>query len=87
MLGRARRRVNREKTDLRHVVLEHSHLLRCQVTEIDVAFACHPQDVVIDIGDVAHASHAETCVAKTALEHVEHVIDEGVTEVRRVHTG
>ncbi len=64
--------------------VEHSHLLRCQLTEIDVAFACHPQDVVIDIGDIAHASHAETRVAKTALEHVEHVIDEGVTEVRRV---
>ena len=84
MLGRARRSVDREESDLRHIVVEHSHLLRGQLSEIDLALARNPKDVVIDIGDIAHASHTEPRVAKTALEHIEHVIDEGMTEVRRV---
>ena len=84
MLGRARCDVDRDEADRRHVVVEHPHLLGCQRTKVDIALARDTQDVVIDVGDVAHAAHRDTGVTEAPVEHVEHVIDECMTEVRRV---
>ena len=84
MLGRARRDVDGEEADLRHVVVEYARLFGRQLPKVDAAQAGDTQDVVIDVGDVAHTSHRDSGVAEAAMEHVEHVIDEGVAEVRRV---
>src|ERR1019366_4730150 len=84
VLGRARRHVDREEPDLAHVVVEHAHLLGGQLAEVDAALARDPQDVVIDVGDVADAAHAQAGVPEATMQHVEDVIDECMTEVRRV---
>src|ERR1039457_2792577 len=87
VLGRPRRHVDREQTDLRHVAVEHAHLLGGQLAEVDTAFASYTQDVVVNIGDVAHTAHGKAGIAKPTVEHVEHVVDERVTHVRRVVRG
>ena len=84
MLGRTRCHVDRKEADLRHVVVEHAHLFVRELAKVDATFARDAQDVVIDVGDVAHAPHREAGVAEAAVEHVEDVIDERVAEVRRV---
>ena len=76
-----------EQADLCHVVIEQAHLLVRKLAKVDAALTSDPQDVVIDVGDVTHAPDGEPGVAKAPVEHVEHVIDERVAEVRRVVRG
>ena len=75
--------IHRQEPDLRHVVVEDAHLFGRQLAEVDMALASDPQDVVVDIGHVAHAPNRETRLAEAAMQHIEGVIDEGVTEVRQ----
>ena len=45
------------------------------------------QDVVVDVGHVAHAPGLVPGVAQASLQHVEVEVDRGVPEVRRVVRG
>ena len=84
MFGCARRCVNGEEADRSHVVVKHPHLLGGELSEVHAPLTCDPKDVVVDIGDVADAPHANARRTKPAMQDVEDVVDEGVAEVRRV---
>ncbi len=67
-----------------HVVVEAGDLLGRQVEVVDAELPGLAQDVVVDVGHVAHAAGFVAGVAQPALEHVEGQVDEGVAQVGRI---
>ena len=70
-----------------HVVVEPGDLLGGQVQIVHPELAGLAEDVVVDIGDVAHAPRVVPEIAQASLEDVEGQVDLGVTEVGRVVGG
>ena len=58
-----------------HVGVEAGHLLGRQVEVVDTELAGLAQDVVVDVGDVAHAPRLVPGVPQAALQHVEGEVD------------
>ena len=87
-LGDGRRRpwlgVDGQQVEQPHLGVEARHLLGRQVEVVHAELAGLAQDVVVDVGDVAHAPGLVAGVAQPALQHVEIEVDGGVTEVRGV---
>ena len=67
-----------------HVALELGHLARGEVQVVHAQLTGLAQDVVIDVGHVAHAARLVAGVAQPTLEDVEGQVHEGVAEVGRV---
>jgi hypothetical protein len=68
----------------RHVGVEAGDLLGGQVEVVDTELTGLAEDVVVDIGHVAHTTGLVPEVSQTPLEDVEGQVDLGVTEVGRV---
>ena len=64
-----------------HVVVEPGRLGRREVEVVDAELAGLAQDVVVDVGDVAHALRVVAAVAQAALEDVVGEVRGGVAEV------
>ena len=64
-----------------HVGVEAGHLLGRQVEVVDAELAGLAQDVVVDVGDVAHALRLVAEVAQPPLQHVVGDVGGGVAEV------
>ena len=76
-----------QEAEGRHVGVEAGHLLGRQVEVVDAELAGLAQDVVVDVGDVAHAAGLVAQVAQAALEDVEGQVDGGVAQVGGVVGG
>ena len=87
-LGDGRRRprlgVHRQQVEQAHLGVEARHLLGRQVEVVHAELPGLAQDVVVDVGDVAHAPRLVPGVLQAPLQHVEVEVDGGVPEVRRV---
>ena len=65
----------REQAERGHVGVEAGDLLGRQVEVVDAELAGLAQDVVVDVGDVAHAARLVPEVAQPPLEDVEGQVD------------
>ena len=81
---RPRLRVHGEEVEQPHLGVEARHLLRGQVEVVHPELAGLAENVVVDVGDVAHAPGGVPSVAEAALEHVEDEIHRGMAQVRGV---
>ncbi len=63
---------------------EASHLLGRQVQVVDAELSRLAQNVVVDVGDVAHDAGLVAGVLQAPLEKVELQVHGGVPEVRRL---
>ncbi len=73
-----------QQTERGHRRVELRHLLGCQIEVVHADLARLAQNVVVDVGDVAHALRVVTDVAQTALQHVVSEVGRNVADVRRV---
>ncbi len=85
--GGPRLGVHRQQVEQPHVGVEAGHLLGRQIEVVHAELAGLAQDVVVDVGDVAHALRLVPGVAQAALQHVEVEVHGGVPQVRRVVRG
>ena len=85
--GGPRLGVDGQQVQQAHLGVETRHLLGCQVQVVHAELARLAQDVVVDVGDVAHQLRLVAGVPQTPLEHVEVQVHGGVAEVRRVVRG
>ena len=67
-----------------HVGVEPGDLLRGQVEVVDAELAGLAEDVVVHVGDVAHAPSLVAEVPQSSLQDVEGQVDLGVAQVGRV---
>ena len=78
---------DRQEAERVHVGVEAGHLLGGQVEVVHTELAGLSQDVVVDVGHVAHAAGLVAEVPEPALQDVEGQVDRGVAEVRGVVGG
>ena len=72
---------SRQQAERLHVVVELGHLGGGQVEVVDAELAGLAEDVVVDVGDVAHAAGVVAPVAQAPLEDVVGEVDRGVADV------
>ena len=82
--GGPRLGVHGQQVQQAHLGVEARHLLGRQVQVVHAELACLAQDVVVDVGDVAHQLRLVAGVPQAPLEHVEVQVDGGMAEVRGV---
>ncbi len=81
---RPRLGVHGQEVEQSHLGVETRHLLGRQVQVVHTELAGLAQDVVVDVGDVAHALRLVPGILQAALEHVEVEVHGGMSEVRGV---
>ena len=74
-------RYTREQSEGRHVGVEARHLLGGEVEVVHAELARLAQDVVVDVGDVAHQPGLVPEVAQPSLQDVEGQVHLGVPDV------
>ncbi len=79
--------IDRQKVQHPHFSVEACHLLCGEIQIMDAELARLAEDVVVHVGDVAHALRLVPEVTQTALQHVEIEVDGSVAEVGRVVRG
>ena len=82
--GGARRGIHGQQADVGHVAVEALHLRVPDGAIIGVALARDTQDVIVDVGDVAHMVYVDIEQDETPGDDVEHVVGEGVSHVGSV---
>ncbi len=73
-----------EQPECLHVGIEAGDLARREVQIVHAELAGLAQDVVVDIGDVAHAQRPVAEIAQAPLQHVVSQVYRCVAEMRRV---
>ena len=65
----------------RHVVVEPDGLTEREIEVVHIALPSGTNDVVVDVGDVAHIAHPVTSIDQPALQHVVGDVGRSVPEV------